>query len=165
MNIITDSIWYCSHPEKLSFLEKNKNIYKLIFNRSDSGKVNLCINIDLQKKDESKNIPLAKFLIDNGSIKDDAHYYVDHSNGKQYSVFYKGGVIYPFSDRVCGEDLVNRLKKYYSLDDTKIISLEQGLLKITRNKEVMVKASVVIMTVLGMFILSSAASATFFFYK
>lgn len=163
MKIITDSIWYCSHPEKLNFLEKNKGIYKLIFNSDESGKINLCINMKLQRKDESKNIPLAKFLIDKEYITQEGHYYVDYKDGNQYSIFYKHDMIYPFSDRVCSEHIVKQLKRFFAIEDTQTIVLGKEDLKLVKNKEIMIKMSTVIKIILGIFTSSTLASLAYFF--
>lgn len=166
MKIIMDSIWQYSHPEKFEFLDKRKNIYNIIFSggeSDESGKINFCINTKLQKKDEAQNIPLSKFLIDNNHIVNDGHYYIILGEKKRYSVFYKDGVILPFSDRICSESFVDSLKDIFDIAGTEVIELTKNDLNMTNKKEVSIRLSTALKILFGFFTLSCLLSLTYFY--
>ncbi|MDE1240604.1 hypothetical protein [Vibrio aestuarianus] len=161
-----DSIWQYSHPEKLEFLDKKKNIYNIVLsgNEADeSGKVNFCINTKLQKKDEAQNIPLSKFLIDNSYIRNDGHYYIVLDEKKRYSVFYKNGIVFPFSDRICSESLVDSLKDIFDISSTEVIELKKHDLNMTNKKEISIHLNTALKILFGFFTLSCLLSLTYFY--
>lgn len=166
MKIIMDSIWQYSHPDKLDFFDKKKNIYNMMLSGNgddESGKVNFCINTKLQKKDETQNTPLSKFLIDNNYIINDGHYYIILDEKKRYSVFYKNGIIYPFSDRICSESLVESLKDIFNICGTEVIELTKQDLNMTNKKEVSIPLSAALKILFGLFTVSCLLSLTYFY--
>ncbi|MDH5981510.1 hypothetical protein, partial [Vibrio aestuarianus] len=81
----------------------------------------------------------------------------------RYSVFYKDGIILPFSDRICSESLVDSLKDIFDICSTEVIELTKHDLNMTNKEEMSIRLSTALKILFGFFILSCLLSLTYFY--